>query len=433
MWKKGFVIVFIFVFCVGVVYAQSEQREAQDKPRLGFGMDFSLGLSSYEDRDGDQVSFQKFAFFPMFTYGKWGLVLDFTFEFDGDFGLRDLDKDGKADRWTTFSDYVYKIHYLRYGLKTDPVYGLVGQFKSYTLGHGLIMEGFTNTLFYPQVIKLGLNFDFDGRALNFPYFGVQAVVDDVLDWDIIGLRAYLRPLNSVQQPLLKEFTVGATVITDLDPQDDPAEHPGDSSSSESVTEFGIDAEMPLLLREDMSLIAYADWAVIFDKGSGAFLGTTYTYDWLKLMGQLRFFGKQFVAHYFDPFYEIERAVKFNGLDAFDEFYVGYLLGTELGLFNIFNFSFFWTDGFTDVEGPRIQTGIGTLSGTIPKFDIAVSYDKKDIDSFSDFFDEEQSLLAVSLAYHVSPSASIVFLMERAYSPYSGGVANRTFVETRFSF
>jgi hypothetical protein len=433
MWKKGLIFVFIFAFCAGAVYAQSEQKEEQGKPGLDFGMDFSLGLSSYKDVDGDQMSFQKFSFFPWFTYGKWGLVLDFTFEFDGDFSLRDLDKDGKADRWTTFSDYLYKIYYLRYGLKGDPVYGLVGQFKGYTLGHGLIMEGFTNTLFYPQVVKLGLNFDFDARVLNFPYFGLQAVVDDVVDWDIVGIRAYVRPLHNLQHPLLKEFTVGAAVVTDLDPQDDPADHPGDSSSGEDVTEFGVDAEMPLLLRENMSLIAYADWAAILDKGNGAFVGATYTYDWLKLLGQLRFFGKQFVARYFDPFYEVERDLKFSGLDAFDEFYFGYLLGTELGLFDIFRFSFIWTDGFTDVEGPGIQTSIGTLPGTLPKFDIALSYDKKDIDSFKDFFDEEQSLLTASLNYHVSPSASIVFLFERAYSPYSGATADRIFVETQFSF
>jgi len=433
MWKKGFVVLFISLFCVCAAYAQSEERGVKDQPRLGFGMDFGLGLSSYEDVDGNQVSFQKFAFFPMFTYGKWSLVLDFTFEFDGDFKLRDLDKDGNADRWTTFSDYLYKIHYLRYGLRTDPVYALIGQFKGYTLGHGLIMQGFTNTLYYPQVIKLGLNVGFDGSVLNFPVFGLQAVVDDVADWDIIGVRGYVRPLNSARNPLLRELRFGATVVTDLDPQDDPADHPGDASSSEEVTEFGFDAEMPLLLREDRSLVAYAEWASILDKGSGALIGSTYTYDWLKLLGQLRFFGKQFVAHYFDPFYEVERAVKYSSLDTFDEFTIGYLLGTELGFFDILNFSFFWTDAFTDIEGPRIQTGIGTLPGTIPKFDVAVSYDKKDIDSFSDFFDEDQGLLSTSLTYHVSPTASIVFLFERAYSPYSGGVASRTFVETRFSF
>ena len=433
MFKKTGVVFFILFVFSAVVFAQTDEEVSKEKPKLGFNMNFNIGLSSYEDIDGNQVAFQKFGLFPEFTYGKWGLGLDFTFEFDGDWQLRDLDKDGKADRWSTFTDYLQKIFYIRYGYKGDPLYGRIGAFQSYTLGHGLIMDRYSNTIFYPQVIQLGLNLDVDGSVFNFPYIGIESVVDDILDWDIMGVRVYMRPLMNLSTPIINKLEVGATIVTDLDPQEDPTESPDDNPASESVTEFGLDVEVPLLERQDMNLIAYADWATISGKGSGSFIGSTYTYRWLKLLAQLRFFGKQFVMSYFDPYYERDRATKYIELDAYDQFYVGYLIGTELGILNILNFHFYWSDGFNDPEGPRIQTGIGTAEGAIPKIDAALMYDKKDINSFKDFFEKEDSLLQLEIGYKVTKGTAIVFIYQITYSPYTNEETSRTFIETRFSF
>ena len=285
---------FILVFSV-IAFAQENESTEKEKPKLGFNMNLAIGLSSYEDSNKDQLAFQKFGIFPEFTYGKWGLGLDLTLELDGDFHLRDLDNDGKPDRWSTFWDYVQRIYYLRYGHKGDPLYGRIGAFSSYTLGHGLVMERFSNTLFYPQVIQLGLNLDIDGSLFDFPYIGMESVVDDILDWDIMGIRVYSRPFQGFTTPIVKDMKVGATIVTDLDNKEDPTEDPpGDNSASESgITEYGLDIEAPLLERQDMSVIAYADWAKISGKGNGSWIGSTFTYKWISILGQLRFLGKQF--------------------------------------------------------------------------------------------------------------------------------------------
>ena len=434
MLKKSLIIMFFIILCSSVVLAQVEEESGQkEKPKFGFNMNFSLGLSSYEDINGDQIAFQKFGIFPEFTYGKWGLGLDLTLELDGDFQMRDLDNDGKPDRWSTFTDYLYKIYYVRYGHKGDPLYGRIGAFDSYTLGHGLIMEGFSNTLYYPQVLQLGLNLDIDGRIFNFPLIGMESVVNDVLDWDIMGLRVYARPFMNTTTPLIKDLKLGGTVVKDIDTQEDPIEKPEPFSKSESVTEYGIDIELPLLERQNMNLIAYADWAKISGKGSGSFIGSTFTYQWFKALAQLRFFGKQFAPNYFDAYYEKDRSAKYNSLDNYTEFYMGYFIGTELGLFNILNFFFYWSDGFNDPEGPRIQSGIGTAENAIPKIDASFTYDKKDVDDFRDLFSEEDSLMQLKVAYKISAITSLVFIHERTYSPYTGDVTDRTFIETQFSF
>ena len=104
------------------------------------------------------------------------------------------------------------------------------------------------------------------------------------------------------------------------------------------------------------------------------------------------------------------------------------------------FHFFWSDGindkdeFDDPVGPRIETGIGTAEGAFQKFDASIMYDKKDIDSFSEFFEEGNSLMRFTVGYMVGGATKIVFIHERAYSPYPPySQTKRTMVETQISF
>ena len=250
MLKKSLLFFFIFSLWSSRAFAQAETApEGEKRPELGFTMNLSIGLSSYEDNTGTQLAFQKFGIFPELTYGRWGLGFDLSLEFDADFRPRDLDNDGRPDRWTTLHDYLTKVYYLRYGVKGDPLYGRIGTFDGYTLGHGLVMNDFSNTIFYPQVIQLGLNLGADGRLLGFPYVGFESVVDDVLDWDILGVRLYARPFAGSKNPIFKGFELGATFVTDADPLELPTDVPEDNPASDGVAEFGIDVEVPLLEKE----------------------------------------------------------------------------------------------------------------------------------------------------------------------------------------
>jgi len=439
MSKKVCGVLIALLLVSGAVFGASEESEEQ--PKFGFNMNFALGLSSYKASGGAQKAFQKFSFFPEFTYGKLGAGLDLTFEFDGDFRLRDLDNDGKADGWSSFTDYLYKIYYIRYGYPHEPLYVKAGSIDSYTLGHGLIMDGYSNTLFYPQVHQLGLNLHLDGALFDFPYIGMETIVDDLLDWDIIGARIYARPLADLGVPVISDLKIGATFVTDsdtaevndpLDPSHEGYGAPMDNPGSEKVTEIGADVELPIIERRDMRLITYADWAVILGKGTGGFVGSTFSYEWFSVIGQLRLLGPQFVVNYFGPFYEVERAAKYQGLDANTGFTVGYLVGTRMALFEVVNFYFFWSEVFDVSYGPEIKTGVATLEGALGKFDLSAGYEKKDIGSFSDLFSGDDTLLEFALGYRISNTARIRLTYQRTFDP-SGDVQDKTFVETRFSF
>jgi hypothetical protein len=105
----------------------------------------------------------------------------------------------------------------------------------------------------------------------------------------------------------------------------------------------------------------------------------------------------------------------------------------MSILNILEFFFYWSDGFDDEPGPRIQTGVATAEDAIPKFIASLMYDKKDIDDFGDFFEEEDSLMQLTIGYKVTKMTAIVFIWERTFTPYTNEPASRTYIETQFSF
>jgi hypothetical protein len=443
MGKKAFAVMLLLfgVIGTGAVASAQSRGDESESVEFEFNMNIGVGLTSYEDTSGTQRAYQKFSFLPEFSCGKFGAGLDLTFEFDGDFRLRDLDGDGKADGWSDVSDYVYKIDYIRYGRPTEPLYVMAGKYDSYTLAHGLIMGDFSNTLFFPQVRQLGLNYRLDGNIFDFPYLGLEGVVDDLLDWDIIGTRLYAKPFAGLDDTSLSGLEIGASIVTDLDTQEiyDPQEPdyaaysaPKDNPSGDTVTEIGIDVEVPVIVQRTTQLTTYADWALILNKGTGGLVGADFAYRWFTLTGQLWLLGPRFVVNYFGPFYEAERAQKPGGLEANDAFAIGYLAGTKMILFDTVRFRFYFSDVPSRGTGPGISAGLYSVEGALGKLDFGFRYDKKDIQTFSDLTSGEDTFLECMIGYRISRSARIVVTYQRAYGP-AGEYQDKTFCETRFSF
>ena len=115
--------------------------------------------------------------------------------------------------------------------------------------------------------------------------------------------------------------------------------------------------------------------------------------------------------------------------------MGTLLAWTL-VFHILGIVFFYfsVEGvFTGPLHPRVRTGIRTAENALPKLSASLMYDKKDIESFREFFSEENSLMQLEVTYRVSPGAAISFIYGRTYSVFTGDVTGQTLVETRFSF
>lgn len=444
MLKRILITVFLVCMAVSLLYGQSadETPRKEEEQKLNFDMGIIIGLTSYEDIVGVQEGYQKLGFYPQFSRGQWRLGFDFTLEFDGNFNLRDLDKDGKADTWTAFSDWLYKVQYVEYAHKGDPIYGRIGEFDSYYMGYGMLMKNFNNNLFYPYVLQRGLLFDFGAEAINFPYLGIEAVANDVLDWDVLAARLFVRPLAGMSNPLISQLELGGTVVADLDSQQEYDSKnnrpPKDNSASDTVTTFGLDAGLPIIQSEDMDLVTYVDWGIIVGRGNGISAGADFRYTWFSLLAELRYLGKQFVPHYFDPFYWVDRPGKYDYLNQFTDGYFGYLVGTDLNLWNVFTLYFHWEDGLADDVDPRILTGLVLSEDAWKKIGFHITYDKKGIGSFKDFADLDNSLFEALFEYRVTDFASLVFIQQHSFNPPNSVTpiaksVSQTFIETRFLF
>ncbi|MCK4923543.1 MAG: hypothetical protein KAS61_01135, partial [Spirochaetes bacterium] len=111
---------------------------------------------------------------------------------------------------------------------------------------------------------------------------------------------------------------------------------------------------------------------------------------------------------------------------------GYLVGTDLNLWNVFTFYFHWEDGLADAVDPRIITGLVLSEDAWKKIGFHITYDKKGIESFSDFADLNDSLFEVLFEYRVTDFAKIVFIQRQTFTP-SGKSTSQSYIETRFLF
>ena len=149
----------------------------------------------------DGKIWNQLAFRPEIPLGKFGLALDLVFYFDENGNLH-------KDEWD-FSDgnaiknsLIDKIYYLRYGYPGDPFFGKIGALDQVQLGYGILVDGYSNAIEYPQVRKTGVNFEYSKGLYSF-----QGFVNDLKEnIGITGIR--------MQTTALLAFPVGISTVID---------------------------------------------------------------------------------------------------------------------------------------------------------------------------------------------------------------------------
>ena len=101
-----------------------------------------------------QEQFYRLSMRPDIPLGKWGIALDIELfiDADGDISARGWQFGTSTE---AFDSFLRKIYYVRYGRPNDPVYFKVGALDNVSLGYGLIMSDYRNTLQYPGIKKTG--------------------------------------------------------------------------------------------------------------------------------------------------------------------------------------------------------------------------------------------------------------------------------------
>ncbi len=347
---------------------------------------------------------------PDVALGKLGIGLNINLLYNTDTGeLRPQD-------WDEGYDWARLIRYIRWGHKRDPFYTRVGTLDAARLGHGFIMNYYTNEASYDQR-KIGLALDFD-----FGLWGLETVTSNLGRMEIIGGRGYVRPFRPfLAVPIVKNIAFGMTYVTDVDPDKS-------RNTDDGVYELGFDVEVPLIDIPMFNWLVYADWAKIDSFGQGRALGTETNITLIAGIATMtarlerRWLGTEFLPSYFNAFYEIDRYKTLENGTVFrkdqslasitDETrgVFGELVGDILNTFRLVgNFQ-----RLDDVKQSGVLHMAAEVPDAIPKIAAYAYYDRIEIETGRDLFKlDDNSVARLGLGYKIKPY--LLFNMDYVYT------------------
>ena len=421
-------------------YPETERREVspreegptrRESTKASFDMYGSFGTVILTDLEtGNQKIYNKLSLQPELTIGKFGFGLNLEFYFDENSNLRKED-------WT-WSKTIEKIWYARYGYKYEPVYVYLGGFRDVTLGHGLIIAHYTNMLRYPDIKKVGFEFDLD-RGTH----GFESFLSNIGRAEIYGGRVYYRPFYNSYVPLLPRLGVGFTCVNDQDPD------ARRSTEDDQVTVLGGDLDLPLMEHPVISILSYIDFAQIslgkkytpssLDGGKGwalgfmggILVGISYRLEFRRL-------ENNFIPSYFDSYYEVDRKEKASGIPATRKpIKIGPYVELAYDILNKITLSASFENynhDPTDIYPHLRATMRVHPSLLMNKFSLLFSYDKRNADTWEDLIrvKESNTILTMEVGYHVAPHIALVIIHRQTFDT-KGKATKRTTMEGRVHF
>jgi hypothetical protein len=434
--KRLAVIATVLCLAAGAAIAQDEQAAppSPPSPSLGFHMGLGIGVQTFNEPD--PVTYQSLALVPDFSFGKLGvgvfLAIDYNFSGpNGEIRIR------REDWWPTnepvtfqsvLAIYLPKIAYVRWGEKGDPLFLKAGSFNDATLGDGFIMGDYTNTLFLPTERHFGLQADVDGSLFEFPYVGMESVIGNLAQFDVIGIRVYSRPLIQTPIPILNNLEVGVTAAVDTEPYFETLSDATGSASALGV--FGIGAMVPLVfIKDQFSLLAFTDAVTIQAKTWGSMVGVGGRIIKILTYGaQLRLMGSGFTPTYFGPAYDVMRDQQYDAVQSAHPSGLTFgglvsagvsLLGDKL-IFKLILDGPFVTDETDPIfTRPHVNGVLSLAPAVLPVFSFDFSYDKKGIGSFGALFDPTNAAIQGKVNLQSGPAViSFIYIVtyDQRHSP-----------------
>jgi len=410
---KKIITLGILLLLSGKLLAQWSSYYFQDENTIRGG----LGMTWIDDQ-----AYYSINLFPDISIGKFGIGLGITLLYDVNTGrIRSRD-------WNSTYDYFRIIRYLRYGYKGDAFYTRVGALDFERIGHGFILNFYTNQINYDQR-KIGLTVNAD-----FGRFGFESLTNNLGRLEVLGGRGYFRPMLDSDVPVLRNIAVGMSYITDVDPD-------VHIDTDDDIAIWGLDVELPVIKSNHLTSMLFADYARIQGYGKGVTIGLRTDFDvlidFLKIgfTVERRFLGKEFIANYFGPFYEILRFSTMGELVDFYESLGGIAAGIPPSLLSVHGtdqvaqhmllpmmterrkgwFGSLYADffhliravGYYQTIDGQENSGLlhlgAALSPSIPLLALEATYNKRGIGNFKDIRTlDYRSVARVSIGYKMKP-------------------------------
>ncbi len=371
----------------------------------------------------DGQSYTTFSITPDFSFGNFGIGLNIELLFNNEGGF-EFRKQG----WDKGAGILRAIRYLRYGWKHNPVYVRVGTLDNATLGHGFLMWHYTNESNYDER-KIGLEFD-----LDFERFGFESVYSNFGNLEIIGGRAYYRPLYGLSVPVIKNLEFGATYVTDESKEDE-------NGLGGGISAWSLDVGLPVIQSDLFYTTLYYDYAQINNFGKGSATGVEFgfpnVFGLIRLSAKVekRFIGDKFIPNYFNALYELERELDKKSLLAMaekTEGIFGQLAASILGKLKIIG-SYQRLNGIDNSGLLHFET---RLSELIPSIRLRATYDKSGIKTFEDVRTlDYRSMATAELGYKTMQfiMVSMLYRWNWVYDEAKNEYKPQERIEPRISF
>ena len=219
------------------------------------------------------------------------------------------------------------LRYATYGRKEEDLYVNVSQIGASTLGHGTILRRYNANTNIDRT-RVGAQLDVDADVAGFESF-----VNDVIQPNLLGGLAYVRPFSLLSSSTVAEGTsFGVAYVTDLSApvvldRFDSGVPRTDVDGAFQVLEerqvwaAGISVETKVVKTKHVDVKPYVDHSFIGELGTGQTLGvllrtnfgeqkddegTTTPRHALRLVLEGRRFDGDYLPGYFDTFYELSK-------------------------------------------------------------------------------------------------------------------------------
>ena len=143
----------------GSIFGQSESLEIEDA-EPSTSLQGAFGAVTIDGKIWNQIALR-----PTLPFGKLSVAFDMVLYIDQDGNIHDDDWDFSSGEKVK-NTIIDKIYFIRYGNRWDKNYFKIGALDNVTMGYGILLNRYTNTLLYPQVRKVGMEFKTRAFGVN---------------------------------------------------------------------------------------------------------------------------------------------------------------------------------------------------------------------------------------------------------------------------
>lgn len=230
----------------------------------------------------------------------------------------------RAD-WDEASDFARVLRYAVLGGQEQPFYLNVSRLYDQSFGHGTVVRDYNPNINY-NTARLGANFDFNRSAV-----GLQAMANDLVRPDVLGLMAFVRPFRPYSENVfLRSLSVGASWVHGVNlplalsyepglfapsfgqpiPRVDATLNPV-GGAYRHVHVMGVDVEGKLIRTSNADMKLYVDYQKMRGYGGGTTVGSLWRLSFgepawqaLRARAEATYFDPDYMPGFFDAYHDI---------------------------------------------------------------------------------------------------------------------------------